>query len=51
MSDEEMAIGHNMHIHEPNVKIGNKSEVRKMPNGDWAIPFSVGFTMKKIHNF
>lgn len=34
-----------------NISIGDKSIVRRMENGELAIPFSCGFIIKKIHNF
>ena len=34
-----------------NDKIGDKSQVRLMNNGDWAIPFACGFNILKVHDF
>jgi len=33
------------------MKLGDSSEVRQMTNGDWCIPFSVGFQFEKFHSF
>jgi len=39
------------HHRNDNCEIGNKSKVRKMDNGNWAIPFSCGFNIIKVHSF
>ena len=36
---------------QPEMNVGCQSKVRVMKNGNYSIPFSVGFAIRKIHNF
>ena len=36
---------------QPEMQVGCHSKVRAMKNGNYSIPFSVGFAIRRIHNF